>query len=195
MENSSMPRPGLAAMVVAAVCALAVLGCGGGSSGDDQTAGNGGGSGEAGKEAPSSETESTPTEESKSPAESKFVTQANAVCFEVEEGIRNELGTYLKSKGVKEIGEGESAAGAKAQQIAVVKKFALPALRKQQAGIEALDPPGEVRAQVKEYLAALEKGIEEGERQPALVYSSSVKAIEKSDAIAGELGLESCGNR
>lgn len=186
MRDSSLLKPATVTIVAVAICALAILGCGGGSSSDGQAAGDDGGNNGSG-------TTATTTE--KVPVVSGFVKRANAVCAKVEEELRDELGTYVKSKGVNEIGEGESPKGAKARQIEVVKKFALPALRKQQTGIEALDPPSKERAQVKEYTVALKKGIEEGEQQPELVYSSSVKAIQKSNGIALKLGLVSCGNR
>lgn len=184
MKTLSLLKPALAAIIATAICALAVLGCGGSSSSADQTAGDGGSS----KAAASSETNSTLTK-------SEFLKQANAVCANVEKEVQGKVAAYLKSKGIKEIGEGKSPDEAEAQQSEVVEKFGLPALRKQQTEIEALGPPSQDEAQVKAYLAALEEGIEEGERKPALVYSSSLKALAASDKIAAELGLKACSNR
>lgn len=165
MRTSSLLKPGLAAVVAAAICALIVLGCGGSSSSDGQA------------------------------VESDFVKQANAVCAEAEKEVQGEVATYLKSNGIKEIGEGESPGEAKARQIEVVEEFGIPTLRKQQTEIEALGLPREDGAQVKAYLAALKEEIEEGERKPAFLYSSSQKVFAGSDKIAGELGLEACSNR
>lgn len=168
------------ATILAVAFATAAIGCGssGGDSGDD------GGS-------------ASTTSESSTLTKKQFIEQADAICAKSRKKTQTEFASYLKEKGIKEIGEqGESPAETKAREVEVIETLGIPALSSQQEEIRALGvPSGDAEAKVEAYLDAGKKGLEEGEADPALLYNSPEKVFAESDKLAKEIGFKVCGNR
>jgi hypothetical protein len=163
----------LAAIVGAVVFALAVAGCGGG--GSDSGSGD---------------------ETSAPLSKAAFVKSADAICAEGQKEVEAGFTDYLSKNGMKKLGEpGESNVELKEHAIALMETVGIPALNQQIDELKALEAPSDLKAKAAEFTTYAEEGVEEGEGNPYLLYTSVDKLLAKSDKIANELGFQVCGGQ
>jgi len=174
--------------VFALAIALIVVGCGGGGSSSSD-----GSSSTSGSDGSSSSSEGGGGASSISKAE--FIKEADGVCTAGKKQVESEYAAYLKKKGIKEINpKTSSRPEAEAQATEVIETIAIPALRKQLDTIKALGVP-DGDEQVSGYVAAVEKGIKEGEGEPVALFASADKVFAEADKLADEIGFKVCGQR
>ena len=167
-----------AAFLAAASCAVLAVGCGGESSTANDA---------------SSAADSTAAATVTLAA---FLKQADSICASARKETLAGFVAYLEEKGIKEIGgKGESPAQAEARKAEVIETLGIPSLREQQKAIRAIGLPQEKEDAAEAYLEASEASLAEAESNPVRLYDSAKELFAKSDKLAGQLGLEVCGNR
>lgn len=162
------------AIVCAMVGALAIAGCGGGGS------------------------DSSSSDETGGPVPSKaaFIKSADTICSEGQKEVEAGFADYFAKNGMKKLGEpGETNVELKEHAIALMETVGIPALNQQVEELKALEAPSELKDKAAEFVAYAEEGIEEGESNPYLLYTSVDKLLAKSDKVAEELGFQVCGGR
>ena len=189
----------LAGCLVAGVASFAA-GCGGGSDSSSPTGGGGktaaeaegtAGAGKAkkpsgGAEAAKPKVSGGGGQASGSPAKTKFVKSANAICEQGRKKLLVEVVTY-----VKQHGGDPSAAGGKVTTEALQAVF-LPKVQAQVDQIRALDPPAGDEAQVEAILDAMQAGIDKSKEVPVAPTNGFGPYFKRSAALAKDYGLESC---
>lgn len=161
------------AAIIGAVCVLAVTGCGGG--GSDSGSGD--------------ETSASP------PSKAAFVKSADAICAEGQKKVEAGFTDYLAKNGMTKLNEpGESNVELKEHAIALMETVGIPVLSQQIDELKALEAPSQSKTKAAEFIAYAEEGIEAGESNPYLLYTSVDKLLAKSDKIAQELGFQVCGS-
>lgn len=180
----------LAALLALAICVFVVVGCGS-SGGDSSSSGSSDATSSTSDESSTSSTSGT-----SSLSTAAFVKKGDAVCAEGQKEIEAKFAAYLKKNKIKEIGgKGESQSEAEAHQTAVIETIAIPGLRKELEGLQALGTPSDDDGTAQEYVEAIEEGLDKGEEEPQALFSSTSKLFAKSDKLAKELGFKVCGNR
>jgi len=171
-----MPKRALlsTAFVLVALAAGAT-GCGAGSS--ESSAGS---------------TESSP--QSSSPlSKEAFVKKADAICLESQKRIETEFVAFLKKNEIEEIGQkGESAKEAEARSNEAIETIGVPQLDRQVDELRELEPPADEKAKVDAYLAAIEKKVEEAEKDPKALSGPAKTVFAESDAAAKGIGFKVC---
>jgi hypothetical protein len=116
-----------------------------------------------------------------------FMKRVLAICGQANEEITRVYGRYAE----RPYPGGRPPTSEKMN--AVAEEVVIPARRKQVRRIRALGfPPGEER-QVREILAAIEEGIEEGERDRRTLRADGVRyAFTRALELEGEYGLGAC---
>jgi hypothetical protein len=171
------------AFALAVLAVVAATGCGGGSSDESSKS-----------DTASTDTTST-TKDSPSLPPEVFVAKADAICKEAQKRIETEFASFLKEKGIKEIGEkGESTKEVEAHTLEALEAVGAPQLRRQLEELQALNPPPGAEAKMTAYLEALEEEVEAGEEDPKALNGEASKIFAKSDAAAEGLNFKVCAN-
>ena len=182
-----MNRERLSTGLALVALAAAVAGCGGGSSANT-------GSTDTAKSASSTTKGSSEGSEQSSPlSKQAFIKKADAICAQTQKSIETEYLAFLKKKKIKEIGEkGESPKEAEAHATEAIETVGIPQLSKQAEELRELEAPAEVEAKFNAYLAAIEKEIEGGEKDPTTLAGSAKEVFAESDAAAQGIGFKVC---
>jgi hypothetical protein len=120
-------------------------------------------------------------------SEAAFVKKADAICQKGSERMAGSFAKYLKKDEVTH--------PSKAVQEKLVVKVLIPSVRREVKELQALGAPSGDEDRVAEIVKALEEGVETAEGNPEAVTNSSDVVFGIASRLAGEYGLEVCGNR
>lgn len=163
-----MIKRALVALIACLAIAAVVAGCGGG---DDSTSG--------GDESADS---------GAAPTKAAFVKEADAICQSADNELGGEIETYEEDNGISTKGE-----PSKAEQEEIYEQVVLPNVGKQGEEIDALTAPEGDEVEVGEIVEALNRGVEEGEADPALLVEGKSPLAEASSK-ARAYGMTVCGS-
>ena len=116
-----------------------------------------------------------------------FIKKADAICQKGSERMIRAFSGFLK--------KAKTAHPTKAVQEKLVVKVLIPSVRQEVKEFQALGAPSGDEDRVAEIVKALEEGVETAEGNPEAVTNSSDVVFGIASRLAGEYGIEVCGNR
>jgi hypothetical protein len=114
----------------------------------------------------------------------QFVKQGTKICAEEGERIGEEMATYGETHNLN-----VPTGSPKAEQL--TEEVLLRGFRGEVEALEELSPPRGDEAQVEAMLAKFQTGLEEGEEDPAILFTKS--EFPKGTKAAEQYGLKGCG--
>jgi hypothetical protein len=117
----------------------------------------------------------------------EYVKQGNVICAEGLDELRATLKTYVKEFKADPSNEA-------AKRADLVESTVLPTFKTEVEGLSELRPPSADEDEITAMLERFEKGIEEGEEDPANFLGSTDNKIVKAVETAQAYGLTGCGS-
>jgi hypothetical protein len=118
-----------------------------------------------------------------------FIKKANAICKKSSERMVASFTSFLAKK------KSSITHPSQATKEEMVGKALVPSVKREIEEFQALGAPSGDEDRVGEIIKALEEGLETAESNPEAVASSSDAVFGIASRLAGEYGLEVCGNR
>ena len=129
---------------------------------------------------------------SSSISKEEFIAKADAICKESGKSLEKELYDFLK----KSRKGGPLRKPSTAESEKFITAVLIPNLQKEIEELKKLGVPGGDEEKVNAMISALEEGLETAENDtPTVAAGSSDMVYGIASRIAGEYGLETCGNR
>jgi hypothetical protein len=126
--------------------------------------------------------------ETSSLTKAEFVKQGNAICAKGNKAIEEGFEKFVKEDNIK-----QDQQPTKAQLTEVSEEVLIPNVQTEIEEIRALGLPSEGGEEADKVLKAAEKGLEEGEEDPAVLANETSGTFAEANKLAREFGLVKCG--
>jgi hypothetical protein len=124
-----------------------------------------------------------------SPTKAEFIKEGDAICQKANKEFQKAflvLGKENKKKGI----EGRTL---REDGVEISEKIFLPNAQKRAESLAELTPPSGEEAQIAAMVAAIEEGVEKGEKDPNVLFSQTAYPFDKANELQRDYGFEYCG--